>query len=226
MSKINEYLNCFFHIILYVIHKIGDYNGMDNIESFTSSVANIIVVIAGIFGIFYCSKLKERQMNATFSYLAQLQVRVKSLYDLFEIYQDSFTERLYIPKERRSEDINNFTSFKGDLIEQFSSLADETLNFLKQTDEQMPACREWPELYTRLIAFLNDMRQISNKNYHKWLKPSEETEQYKKIHANNMKLILDAIEERQNEITKKIFHYSLLKKWFKNLKSTLNRFNR
>lgn len=211
MNRLYGYLLELLHIISYIIQKIGNYNGMDNIESFTNSVANTVVVIVGISGIFYCKKLKEKQMNATFSYLAQLQVRVKSLYDLFDIYQDNIMERLYLPRERK-EDLTDLTPFIEDLIEQFSSLADETISFLRQTDEQMPACREWPELYSRLIVFLNDMRQISNKNYHKWYKPSGETEQYKKIHVNNMKLILDAIEERQKEITKKIFHLSPIKK--------------
>ena len=80
-------------------------------------------------------------MNAAFSYLTQFQVRLKTLQTLFIEYENQIMER-FIPETKRREDADAISSFINEIINEFSRNALETLKFLQESQEQMPASKD------------------------------------------------------------------------------------
>lgn len=196
----------FFHKIMQGLILIFEYEEMANIESFSNIIVNLIVICGGVIGILYCRQLRDKQMNATFSYLTQLQVRVNKLYNLYSNYGEEIMER-YVPKNIRRQDVNAKSSFIDDIIQEFAENAAETLKFLRETGEQMPASREWPFYFSLLLDFLSDAEHLANIQFNKWASDEDikQKQEYYKKHKENLNNIIQAIDKRQKYLTNKIF---------------------
>ena len=196
-----------------IIHKIDNLteitkmlNYLDGIETISSIIVNIIVALGGVLGLLYYRKLREKQKNAVFSYLTQLKVRSETLYALYITYEQQIME-CFIPETKRRRDLDSTSSFIDKIIDEFSQCAAETLEFLKNSNEQMPASKEWSEEYDILIEFLLDAKHLSMGTYYKWISDDdkEQRKTYAARHKNNLKKILEDITEKQNENISKMF---------------------
>lgn len=194
-----EYFYKFFHTL-------ASYDDIQNIESYTNIIENLIIFVGGIMGIIFWRRLRNKQENAIFSYLTQLQVRIKTLYEIFEQYHTSIMER-FLPQTSRRTDITSQTTFIDGIIRSFVTEADETLKFLEKTDDQMPASKNWPQLFNCLIEFLLDAKYLSMDTFYKWPQGNYEQlkDNYYNKHIENLKSILAAIDENQKKIIKHIF---------------------
>lgn len=209
LPNIKEWPNAFFHIIQQGIDSMANFAGMSNIESFSNIIVNIVVIIGGVAGILYWKKLRDKQVNATFSYLTQLQVRIDKLYTIYTEYNTEIMER-YIPQLKRRQDINAKTPFIDQIIIEFAESSAETLKFLRTTSEQMPASKEWPTYFRMLLEFLGDAEHLSIETFHKWASDeeiAEKRDKYNEAHKNNLKNIIEAIELQQIYLTQKIFKH-------------------
>lgn len=196
----------FFHKIVQGLVLVFEYENMANIESFSNIIVNLIVICGGVIGILFCRQLRDKQMNATFSYLTQLQVRVNKLYNLYSSYGEQIMDR-YVPISMRRQDVNARTPFIEDIIKEFAENAAETLKFLRETGEQMPASREWPSYFKLLLDFLSDAEHLSNVNFNKWASDGDimQKEEYYNKHIENLNNIIQAIDKRQEYLTNRIF---------------------
>lgn len=196
--RLNHFLNFF--------QTLASYDDIQNIESYTNIIGNLVIIVGGMMGIIFFRHLRNKQENAIFSYLTQLQVRIKTLYEIFEKYHAPIMER-FVPQTSRRTDVTGQTAFIDEIIQNFISTAQETLDFLKKTDNQMPASKNWPELFNCLIEFLLDVKCLSMDTFHKW--PQGNCEQlkndYYNKHKENLEAILKAIDKNQKKIVKRIF---------------------
>ena len=92
-------------------------------------------------------------------------------------------------------------------ITQLAENAQETLAFLKEENDQMPAAADWTEKYNLFVEFLLDFKNLNMSSYYKW-EDSEDSEYqlYYEKHLNNIERMINDIEKCQKDIEKTIFH--------------------
>lgn len=206
--------DAYFEEIINKINSIMDMITMNkflgDVETISNIVVNIVVIIGGILGLLYYRKLKEKQMNAAFSYLAQLQVRLKTLQTLYISYEKQIMKR-FIPETKRREDADATSSFINDIIDEFSKSALETLKFLQDSQEQMPASKEWIDKYDILIEFLLDAEHLSMHTFFKWIDDDDNQLRttYLQKHKKNLTELLNDIKTEQEKNIKKMFQNNL-----------------
>ncbi len=181
---------------------------VDNVESFSNIITNIIVIIGGVFGILYLQKLREKQIDATFSYLARLKIRLQYILDIMIKYKLQILDRFIISNKRRNSIANVATS--SFVLEQLALRSKETIQFLMDSDDQVPASENWLEYCDILLEFLEDCEKLLEKDYYKWV-PDKDTdteklqEEYYEKHKTNIELMLNSIRNNQKEIQEKLF---------------------
>ncbi len=185
---------------------------LENIEIISNIAVDFVVVLGGVLGFLYLKKLKEKQVNAVFNYLTQLQVRLKKLYTIYVTYEDSIMEH-FIPQTKRREEVDGKSSFIDQIVTEFAKNALETLNFLSKSQEQMPASKDWTSKYEILIEFLVDAEHLSIETFYKWIDDDEKKRRqiYAKKHKKNLKGLLNDIREEQEKYVDKLFHKKLQK---------------
>lgn len=204
--------DAYFEEIINKINSLMDMivanNFWSDVETISNIVVNIVVILGGILGLLYYRKLKEKQMNAAFNYLTQLQVRLKTLQTLYISYENQIMER-FIPETKRREDADAISSFINEIIVEFSANALETLNFLQKSQEQMPASKDWLVKYEILIEFLLDAEHLSMPTFYKWIDDDKKQLRtvYSQKHKKNLAELLNDIKIEQGKNIKKMFRF-------------------
>lgn len=170
---------------------------------------NMVVVVGGVMGISYIWRAREKQKEAIFGYLTKLNIRLielrKTLLDFKAEIMDCFGPADYmreIPGDR--------IRLIKDVIENFSSEASETLQFIKKEDSQFPAQKGWSKKIEKLVGFLVDCERIQYKAYfcvsgENSGKVDEAKEKYYKDALDNIDDLIKMVGERQEELEKKLF---------------------
>lgn len=131
------------------------------------SAVNIIVAIAGeicaVGGIRYLSTLKKKRLSAIFSFWIQLRVRIEELRRAL-CADNSIINGLY-SNEVRTGWNNRGSSASDEPVKQFYDNAHETLQFIKNVSDQIPANENWLNAYMEFISFLIDISQYDIRNY-------------------------------------------------------------
>ena len=209
--------DAYFEEIINKINSLVDMVAVNNfwsdVETISNICVNIIVILGGLLGLLYYRKLKEKQMNAAFSYLTQLQVRLKTLQTLYISYEDQLMER-FIPETKRREDADAISSFINEIVDEFSTNALETLKFLQESQEQMPASKDWIEKYEKLIEFLLDAEHLSMHTFYKWIDDDDKQlrGKYLQKHKKNLDDMLSDIKTEQEKNIERMFHTNFQKK--------------
>ena len=193
------------HIIL---EEINNTDFLNTIDTVISIIVGIISIIGGLLGIFLLKNLREKSLNATLGYFSRLKVHIHSLNSTFESY---YTEIFYrfLPENSRPEEDQTKISFINDIINNFSDEAIDTLLFLKNEDNQMPADSNWMNEFNILLEFLEDMKYIKQPRYYKFSTDEHFNENsvkdYYKKHSNNLSNILKSIEKHQEKIQDQLY---------------------
>lgn len=177
------------------------------IDTIINSALNIVMIVGGILGLNYIIKLRKRQFDSTFSYLTKLNVRLKYFDMTLKIYKDEIMDR-FLPSRDRREISAERTLLVKETIESFSKNAKETLNFLKDEDDQMPAQEGWINCFNSFIEFLIDCEQISQDSYYKWT-ATNDIENIKETYynniLNNINRLINMVNICQQKLEKDIF---------------------
>ena len=180
---------------------------LTNINTFTEIIVNIIVIVGGIVGANYVKKQREKQIDSTFSYLTKLNVRMKIFRELLNTYKDEIIER-FLPRECRREISPDRIGIVNDRINYLAKLAEETLEFVKSEDGQMPAQKGWISHFNKFIEFLVDCEQLRQPTYYKWVQTEnleEKQESYYTEVVNNIDKMIEMVNTRQKELEDEIF---------------------
>ena len=175
-------------------------NTFSCIDYILSFISSLLIIIAGVYGIKYINKIKEKNNNAIFGYYTRLKVRLHIIKTVLEEYKMPFLDRL-IPQSERSDIEPSKQGTVNLAIENLIENAKETLNFLKNSEEQMPASITWSDNYCTLLEFLEDCVKITNNNYFKWNTDfSNNQNVYYNRHKENIDLMIESISKQQEKM--------------------------
>lgn len=94
-------------------------------------------------------------------------------------------------------------------IKQFKEIVQATVDYIKETNDQMPAYKGWSEDYAKIIEYLSDMLVYdiaNNTGYFKFL--TQATENQRKKYCTDICETIDrickGIKTKQKEIEKRI----------------------
>ena len=123
-------------------------------------------------------------------------------------------DNLYSSDSRKNWDI---LSPDDSRIEEFKSIVNEALNFLKRSPDQMPAYNGWSKDYGELIKFLNDVIvfDVCNNDQHfKFYdeKTLEERNKYAKEIQDLIQKMHSGIAKKQESIESQLFVSRVFKK--------------
>ncbi len=131
------------------------------------SGVNIIVAIAGgicaVSGIRYISVLKKKRLSVTFSFWIQLRVRIEELRRA--LYADNSIINGLYSNEVRTQWNARGSSASDEVVKRFYDNAQETLQFIKNVSDQIPANEKWLKAYIEFISFLIDVSQYDIRNF-------------------------------------------------------------
>lgn len=170
-------------------------------------IASIIGGICALKGIGYLESLREKKVGATFCFEAQLYAR---LYEIrFMLGQDEkLLTGLY--SEIARKEWKNKSAAPDENLKKFYICAENTLSFIKDAADQMPAYKNWVTDYRRLINFLVevihfDIRDTKNNfKYNAMCKMEERTAYWKSI-CSLLDTLLNGIKDDQAKIANEIF---------------------
>lgn len=182
----------------------------DAIET-VESVINIIVSITGgicaVSGIRYILALRKKRLSAIFSFWIQLRVRIEELQRALSV-DNSIINGLYSEEVRHNW--NNRGSLASDTaVKRFYDNAQETLKFIKNISDQIPANEKWLDSYIEFIHFLIDISQYDIRNYSSDFKfVDSETLNHREEYCNNicniMDMLLREIDCKQTDVAAKL----------------------
>lgn len=173
-------------------------------ESFLNIIVDLLVAILGVVGIRYLFKLREKSINSTFSYFSRLKVRLHLMNSILEEYKDVFLNRFVPEAQRHDLGLENAKASSA-AIDNLISTANETVEFLKNEEDQFPASLEWIQYYKDLLDFLYDCSKLNDETYFKWKTDCKEKQElYYKLHKTNLEKMLNDISKRQEKLQKKI----------------------
>lgn len=203
------------HII--ILETSSSSSSIEFVEKIVNIITGLLVAFGSVGGIVFLKKLKEKRLNATFGYFSRLKVRIHFLSTTFKAYNDILLDRLIPVQNRRAIDLTKLP-FIEEIIAQFSNTANETIEFLKKEDNQIPGDLNWIEKYDLFLEFLEDFQNINNLAYYKYCTGNleEKKNNYYIQHLKNMDDMLIAINQCQKDLEKKLCKPKFtqkIKKW-------------
>lgn len=211
---INVYSILLNDIIINIEKQVEQIDSFEQVFSIGERILTILiellVAVAGVYGIRYFYKLKVKNYNATFGYYSRLKVRLHKLLTILnKEYKDYILDRFVQEEYRPDVNLEQAGNIKYDIIE-LATDAKETLAFLKKEDDQMPASEDWNKHIDVLLDFLEDCERIQDDKFFKWqsdFKAQKDT--YYELHNSNLKTMLDCIDEQQAVLQEKIYRKPL-----------------
>ena len=155
----------------------------------------------------YIRKIKEKQIDATFSYLTRLNVRLKFFNDIFITYGEEIMD-CFIPENYRREIVPDRISLVSERIKDLAENAKETLKFIRDENNQMPAQKGWVDKFNTFVEFLIDCEQLDQSIYYKWSimdEYEEKKSQYYEENSKNIQELLRMVHERQIKLEEEMF---------------------
>ena len=144
-----------------LIHMINGQDIIIDLSAILEQVNNLAGIIAALIGgacalkgIGYLELLRQKKAVATFSFESQLYARLYELKIIINSNERMFTN-LYSEIAREEWGDKRGASEKE--LKKLYDCVSETLKFIKDASDQMPAYENWGDDYTEMIQFLVDM---------------------------------------------------------------------
>lgn len=182
----------------------------DAVEMIESMVNIIIAILGGICavsGIRYISTLKKKRISSIFSFWIQLRVRIEELRRA--LYADNSIINGLYSNEVRTDWNKRGSLASDDAVKRFYDNAQETLKFIKNVSDQIPANEKWLNSYIEFIDFLIDISQYDIRDYSSSFKfNNSETlndrQKYCDSICNIMDILLEEINCKQADVAEKL----------------------
>ena len=179
-------------------------------ESVLTVIVDLLVAVAGVFGIRYLYNIKSKRLNATFSYYSRLKVRLYLMRKIVENNKDAFLNKLIPENIRHDLGLENASVINHDMGILVDT-ANETLKFLKTEEDQFPASEDWIICHNNLLDFLYDCSKMSDPKFYKWKTDYQVKQQeYYSIHLSNLEKMIDDISKQQIKLNDKLFKTHLI----------------
>lgn len=185
----------------------GSQSVFADIKEFAELVATVIGGFCALKGISYIDSLRKKKMLSTFSFESQLFARIYEIYTLIS-GDDRFFTNLY-----SNEAYKEWNDKSGVTKEELDSLynnAKETLEFIKNTPDQLPAYASWGNDYRELIKNLVDILHYDIRSSQKGFKftascPMDDRKKYCDSFLKLLERMMDGISFDQNATANGLF---------------------
>lgn len=179
-------------------------------DSISSIFAAVMGGICALRGIKYLTTLQEKKAAATFSFEAQLYARLYELKLLLEGNEYLLTN-LYSDTARK-EWGDQRGAQEAEAV-QFYNAVQESLDFIKNAEDQMPAYNGWVSDYAALIQFLVEVLHFDirdSDNHFKYTEPCSMDERAALCRSTCTMLekLMAGIKEDQNSTTEELFSHT------------------
>ncbi len=176
-------------------------NILGNIESITGIIISIVTGVSIILGLRFLKSIKEKQLSATFSFWSQINVRIIRLRKILE-WNKGVLNNMYSAEVRTAWETAGPPT---ELTSEFKALAVETINYIKETPDQMPAYIGWSNDFSEFEEFLSDVIQYdicdSEKNFISSANTkAPDRDKYCKKICDVMKRLNNGIGKKQHEL--------------------------
>lgn len=187
-----------------LFHQPKDVSQSINWIEIVNCIFSFVTLIGGAWCFVLVRRLKEKQMDATFSFLTRLGFRIKLIYNALENYHLEILDTLCIPTSRNSSSDDN-NSYTEKIVENFLINTKETLKLVLNSDDQVPVKEGWTQCYNLFVEFLDIYTRTEDNNYYLWANDcNTQKDAFYKKHKENMKQMLDDIQAKQKELEKKL----------------------
>lgn len=210
---IDEFLlkKCSIIIIEEILYVINEQSTSEAVNSTISIIdwlqlsISFITLLGGAWCFVQIKKLKEKKIDAMFSFLIRLSVHLHLLYSDLEKYGDYILNTLINPNEREAFLSNNENSYSDNIVTNFLYNCKETLKLLMESDNQVPLQKGWIEKYNTLIEFLDIYVKTEDEDFYIWEEDidSQKNKFYTK-HKNNIENMLSEIKDEEKKLEEKI----------------------
>ena len=126
-----------------------------NINNLTQSLITILGSILAITGIQYLNVLKKKKTEVEFSYWTQLLIRLNQILNRLNT-NEALINNFYSHECRNSWETVG-ASVRSEDIKDFIDIVQETIEFIKNTPDQIPAYQGWTTDYKTITVFLDDI---------------------------------------------------------------------
>lgn len=125
-----------------------------------------------------------------------------------------------IPEDEREDIEESKSLFIEEIICKCSNNAKETIEFLKNADNQMPIDTTWMDKYGDFLDFLIDIENIQDPMFHKFefdddAEYKTAKKDYYEHHYQNMNLMMQGIDTKQKGMSEKICKDRIFHRWLK-----------
>ena len=180
-------------------------SALDIVEQCVSMGVSIFTGVIAIIGLGYIKPLKDKTRAATFTFWSQLSVRLTVIRKWIE-QDNGLLDNMYSGNAKIEWSV---LAPSTERITQFKEIVQSTLDYIKETSDQMPAYKGWSKDYAEIINYLSDMviyDIANNSEYFKFVTPVSENArtQYCSEICDTISKICTHIEAKQKKIEKKI----------------------
>ncbi len=127
---------------------------LEQINQIFTIANSIFAMVVIIIGLNWLKPLKEKQSAASFTFWSQMYIRLMKIYGYIKS-NDKCLFYWYSPEART--EWQGILAPNQDEFEQLKAIIDETLSFLQDANDQMPAYYGWTDDYTKLLSYFTDM---------------------------------------------------------------------
>lgn len=134
--------------------EVSSVNMLEYVDQVLTIANSLFALMVIIIGWSWLKPLKEKQSGASFTFWAQLRIRLIKIQSHLK-ENSNCLYYLYNQKARES-----WSSILAPDPKEFNSLkitVDETLTFLQGAEDQMPPYSGWTDDYTKLLYYLTDI---------------------------------------------------------------------
>lgn len=180
-------------------------SALDIAEKCVNIGVSVFTGVIAIIGLGYIKPLKEKTKAATFTFWSQLSVHLTVIRKWIE-QDNGILDNMYSSNAKKGWGV---LAPDSDRIKQFKETVQETLEYIKAANDQMPAYKGWSEDYAKLIGYLSDMIVYDigdNTGYFKYVTEVSEAQRGKNCSdiCETIKKLCTGIEQKQKEIEQKI----------------------
>lgn len=184
------------------------YLFIESSEKVIGILLSIVTGVSIILGCLYIKSIKEKANSATFTFWSHLKVKIIKINNLLKA-EPGLINNMYPPETRMSwEDV----PISNEKVKDFSKLINETLKYLEETPDQMPAYRGWSNDLYVFLEFLTNAIQYdiadSETKFSNCFSEATLTDRnaYVKKISHSMDKLINGINKRQEKIEKKLYH--------------------
>ncbi len=202
----------------------GLASGLEPINVIVSIFLSIVTGVSMIFGMRYLKSLKEKKLAASFSFWSQIKLKIIRMHN-YMLWNKEIINNFYSVDSRLQWEENEVTM---EQLQDFKKLAKEILEYLDQTEDQMPAYNGWSKDMLELIDFLSkviqyDICKNDDMFFTNEIVKKEVRDAYYADICRIMQSLIEGIQKGQSDLEKDLFPLKGEISWRKRIKSKINK---